>query len=107
VDLKSWPTGNLERKNERPAKNTLIRIGTKQNQLLNIGSSYLEFLKIKLCGAEIILLIICLKAEDGLYWDKNNGENNFSDGELAWTSFEKRLMSYKKNSKAETKGGKG
>ena len=41
-----------------------------------------------------------------IYWDKNNGENNFSDGELAWTSFEKRLMSVKKNSKAETRGGK-
>ena len=41
-----------------------------------------------------------------LYWDKNNGDNNFSDGELAWTSFEKRLMSFKKNSKAETRGGR-
>jgi len=41
-----------------------------------------------------------------IYWDKDNGENNFSDGELAWTSFEKRLMSVKKNSKAETRGGK-
>lgn len=41
-----------------------------------------------------------------IYWDKDNGENNFSDGELAWTSFEKRLMSCKKNSKAETRGGK-
>ena len=41
-----------------------------------------------------------------IYWDKNNGENNFSDGELAWTSFKKRLISCKKNSKAETRGGK-
>jgi site-specific DNA-methyltransferase (adenine-specific) len=41
-----------------------------------------------------------------IYWDKNNGDNSFSDGELAWTSFNKRLMSYKKNSKAETRGGK-
>ena len=41
-----------------------------------------------------------------IYWDKNNGDNNFSDGELAWTSFNKRLMSFKKNSKAETSGGK-
>jgi site-specific DNA-methyltransferase (adenine-specific) len=22
-----------------------------------------------------------------IFWDKNNGDNNFSDGELAWTSF--------------------
>ena len=41
-----------------------------------------------------------------VYWDKNNGENNFSDGELGWTSFNKRLMSVKKNSKAETRGGR-
>ena len=41
-----------------------------------------------------------------VYWDKNNGDNNFSDGELAWTSFDKRLLSYKISSKAETRGGK-
>ena len=31
-----------------------------------------------------------------IYWDKNNGENNFSDGELAWTSFDKamRIFTY-------------
>jgi len=23
-----------------------------------------------------------------VFWDKNNGDNNFSDGELAWTSFD-------------------
>jgi len=23
-----------------------------------------------------------------IFWDKNNGDNNFSDGELAWTSFD-------------------
>lgn len=41
-----------------------------------------------------------------IYWDKKTGDNNFSDGELAWTSFKKRLMSYSINSKADTRGGK-
>jgi site-specific DNA-methyltransferase (adenine-specific) len=41
-----------------------------------------------------------------IYWDKKTGDNNFSDGELAWTSFHKRLMSYSINSKADTRGGK-
>ena len=41
-----------------------------------------------------------------IYWDKKTGNNFFSDGELAWTSFHKRLMSYSINSKANTRGGK-
>lgn len=30
-----------------------------------------------------------------LFWDKVNGDNNFSDGELAWTSFNKGLRMFK------------
>ena len=31
-----------------------------------------------------------------LFWDKGNGDNDFSDGELAWTSFNKALRMFKK-----------
>ena len=30
-----------------------------------------------------------------LFWDKNTGSNDFSDGELAWCSFGKRIRKYK------------
>ncbi len=40
------------------------------------------------------------------YWDKNTGNNDFSDGEIIFTSFNKALRSYKINSKSGTKGGK-
>ena len=29
-----------------------------------------------------------------IFWDKCNGENDFSDGELAWTSFNRALRKY-------------
>ena len=32
-----------------------------------------------------------------IYWDKINGEFSLADGELAWTSFDRALRSYKKN----------
>ena len=31
-----------------------------------------------------------------LFWDKGNGDNDFSDGELAWTSFNNALRKFKK-----------
>lgn len=42
------------------------------------------------------------------YWNKGadyEASNNFSHGELAWTSFNKRLMSFTISPKSETKGG--
>jgi len=41
-----------------------------------------------------------------VYWDKNTGLNDFSDGEIIFTSFNKALRSYKINSKSGTNGGK-
>ena len=32
-----------------------------------------------------------------IYWDKLNGDFSLADGELAWTSFDRALRSYKKN----------
>ena len=29
-----------------------------------------------------------------LFWDKNNGDNNFADGELAWTNFKTAVRKY-------------
>jgi len=33
-----------------------------------------------------------------LFWDKGTGDNDFADGELAWTSFDKVLKQYTKRS---------
>ncbi len=41
-----------------------------------------------------------------IYWNKNNGNNDFSDGEIIFTSFDRALRSYKINSKSGTNGGK-
>ena len=42
-----------------------------------------------------------------VFWDKMfEKTNNFSNGELAWTSFDKRLMKFRISSKAGTRGGK-
>ena len=62
-----------------------------KNQIIWGGNYFTEFLPPKMCW---------------LVWDKGQREFSLADGELAWTSFEKRLMSVKKNSKAETRGGK-
>jgi site-specific DNA-methyltransferase (adenine-specific) len=94
-----------ERKNERPKKyktkdwdNTkpnaeywkeLFRVS--KNQIVWGGNYFTDFLP---------------ESRGWIYWDKKTGDNNFSDGELAWTSFHKRLMSYSINSKADTRGGK-
>jgi site-specific DNA-methyltransferase (adenine-specific) len=43
------------------------------------------------------------------YWNKGadyEASNNFSHGELAWTSFDMRLLSFKASPKSETNGGK-
>ncbi len=44
-----------------------------------------------------------------IYWNKGKDyecSNNFSHGELAWTSFDKRLLSVTASPKSETHGGK-
>lgn len=38
-----------------------------------------------------------------IYWDKNNGNSKFSDGELIWTSFGCGLRSVKKSSSTPTR----
>ena len=94
-----------ERKNKRPKKyktkdwdNTkpnkeywdeLFRVS--KNQIVWGGNYFTDYLP---------------ESRGWIYWDKKTGDNNFSDGELAWTSFHKRLMSYSINSKADTRGGK-
>ena len=94
-----------ERKNQRPKKyktkdwdntkptkdywNELFRVS--KNQIVWGGNYFTYYLN---------------ESRGWIYWDKVTGDNKFSDGELAWTSFHKRLMSYSINSKAGTRGGK-
>ena len=78
--------------NAIPNKEYFIELQrVSKNQIVWGGNYFTDFLK---------------ESRGWIYWDKNNGDNNFSDGELGWTSFKKRLMSYCINSKAGTRGGR-
>ena len=46
-------------------------------------------------GANHFISSINRNSSGWIFWDKNNGESDFSDGELAWTSFNKPLRKYK------------
>jgi site-specific DNA-methyltransferase (adenine-specific) len=52
-----------------------------KNQIIWGGNYFTEFLR---------------PSKSWIFWDKLNGENSYSDGELAWTSFEKVLKKYSK-----------
>jgi site-specific DNA-methyltransferase (adenine-specific) len=51
-----------------------------QNQIIWGGNYYIEFLKNTPCV---------------IVWDKDNGENDFADCELAWTSFDTAVRKFK------------
>ena len=95
----------LERKNERPKKYA-DKDWDKQKPLAEYWEQLFRVSKNQIVWSGNYFTNFLPESRGWIYWDKNNGDNNFSDGELAWTSFSKRLMSYKKNSKAETRGGK-
>lgn len=57
--------------------NELFRIS--KNQIIWGGNYFSEYLPAKM---------------GWIFWDKGTGENDFSDGELAWTSFNKALRKY-------------
>lgn len=42
-------------------------------------------------GANHFISLMPYDSQGWIFWDKNNGKNNFSDGELAFTSFKKGL----------------
>jgi len=46
-------------------------------------------------GANYMIDKIKLPSMGWIYWDKMNGDSDFSDGELAFTSFKRALRSYK------------
>jgi len=46
-------------------------------------------------GANYMIDKIKLPSMGWIYWDKMNGNSDFSDGELAFTSFKRALRSYK------------
>jgi site-specific DNA-methyltransferase (adenine-specific) len=57
------------------------------NELLRISKNQIIF------GAEHLCLMLP-KSRGWIVWDKNTGENNFSDCELAWTSFDKPIRKF-------------
>jgi site-specific DNA-methyltransferase (adenine-specific) len=65
--------GKYDWDNKIPDKvyfNEMMRIS--KNQVIFGGNYFVEYLKNSPCW---------------IFWDKNNGETDFADGELAWTSF--------------------
>jgi site-specific DNA-methyltransferase (adenine-specific) len=57
------------------------------NELLRISKNQIIF------GAEHLCLMLP-KSRGWIVWDKNTGKNNFSDCELAWTSFDKPMRKF-------------
>lgn len=73
--------GNSRYDNEKPGFTyfeDLFRIS--KNQIVWGGNYYIEFLKNTPCV---------------IVWDKDNGENDFADCELAWTSFDTAVRKFK------------
>lgn len=72
---------NLEWDNKIPDKIVFdyLRLISK-NQIIFGGNYFIEYLQNSSCW---------------LVWDKNNGKNDFSDCELAWTNFNTAVRKYK------------
>lgn len=45
-------------------------------------------------GANHFIEMMPINSSGWIFWDKRNGEVSFSDGELAWTSFDKALRKF-------------
>jgi len=91
LDLENL-TEQIEQVMEKDIKqtNTKIVIGIIQFQTMSILANYSEFQKIKLSGGGNYFPCLWLDACKGfIFWHKGNPVSNFSDGELAWTSFDK------------------
>ncbi len=73
-DAKDWDKNTPDKK----YFDELFRVS--KNQIIWGGNYFSEFLP---------------SMSGWIVWDKNNGENNFSDCELAWTSFDKGLRMFK------------
>jgi site-specific DNA-methyltransferase (adenine-specific) len=59
------------------------------NELFRVSKNQIIF------GANYMIDKIKKPSMGWFYWDKQNGESDFSDGELAYTSFNRALRSYK------------
>ena len=46
-------------------------------------------------GANHFISRIALDSSCWIFWDKNNGDSDFADGELAWTSFKSPVRKFK------------
>ncbi len=45
-------------------------------------------------GANHFFDVLNINTISWIFWDKNNGDNDFADGELAWTSFNKAVRKF-------------
>lgn len=73
-DAKDWDK-------EIPSKEIFEQIlRISKNQIIFGGNYFIEYLHNSNCW---------------LFWDKDNGGNDFADGELAWTSFKSAVRKYK------------
>ena len=91
---------NTKRKEKYKQKNWDIKPNKKfWKQLLRVSANQIIF------GANYFIENL-YSTSGWVYWNKNNGNNDFSDGEIIFTSFDRALRSYKINSKSGTNGGK-
>ena len=73
--------GKKEWDNEIPKKEIFDEIfRVSKNQIIFGGNYFVEYLKNSSCW---------------IVWDKNNGNNDFADCELAWTNFKSAVRKYK------------
>ncbi len=91
---------NKKRKEKYTSKNWDIKPNKKYwEELFRVTKNQIVF------GANYFTENLC-STSGWAYWDKNTGKNDFSDGEIIFTSFNRALRSYKINSKSGTNGGK-
>ena len=77
---KSKDYGNKTWDNKTPPQEAFdLMISKSKNQIIFGGNYFIEYLKNSPCW---------------LVWDKKNGNNDFADCELAWTSFKKAVRKY-------------
>jgi len=61
------------------------------NELLRISKNQIIW------GINNFIGIFHINSRGWIVWDKGTGDNDYSDGELAWTSFDKVLKIFKKS----------
>ena len=87
---RKYPDSNWDHKPRRSTFDSMLCISDAQ--IIWGGNYFTDFLPV---------------SRGWLFWDKKfENTTNFSHGELAWTSLDKRLEKFTLSSKAETRGGR-